>query len=66
MEWTKIDAVINKAARDNYKEREDINQQVGLSPNSYGEEIGIFEDGVPWAMKHYRLLGFQKETHKVM
>ena len=64
MEWTKIDAAINKAARDNYKEREEINQLVGHSPNSYGEGIGIFEDGVRWAMKHYHLLGFQKKLTK--
>lgn len=62
MEWTKIDAAINKAARDNYKKRKEINQLVGHSPNRYGEEIGIFEEGVRWAMKHYRLLGFLKKS----
>ena len=60
IEWTKLDSIIDKAARDCVNSEGDILGQFGISPNYYGERIGMFKSGVEWAIKHYRMLGFKK------
>lgn len=60
--WTRLDSAIDKAARDHYYEEEKIINELQLFPrNRFGEHIGAFSDGVRWAMKHHRMLGFIKK-----
>ena len=62
IEWTKLDSIIDKAARDCVDSEDDILWQLGMSQNYYyGERIKMFKSGVEWAIKHYRMLGFKKE-----
>ena len=61
IEWTKLDSIIDKAARDCVDSEDDILWQLGMSQNYYyGERIGMFKSGVEWAIKHYHMLGFKK------
>lgn len=46
IEWTKLDSIIDKAARDCVNSEDDILGQFGISPNYYGERIGMFKSGV--------------------
>ena len=63
IEWTKLDSIIDKAARDCVDSEDDILWQLGMSQNYYyGERIGMFKSGVEWAMRHYRMLGFKRIT----
>ena len=62
IEWAKLDSIIGKAARDCVNTEDDILGQFGISPNYYGERIGMFKSGVEWAIKHYRMLGFKNNN----
>ena len=62
IEWTKLDSIIDKAARDCVNSEDDILGQLGISHNYYGERIGMFKSGVEWAMRHYRMLWFKKNN----
>ena len=46
IEWTKLDSIIDKAARDCVDSEGDILGQLGISHNYYGERIGMFKSGV--------------------
>ena len=47
IEWTKLDSIIDKAARDCVDSEDDILWQLGMSQNYYyGERIGMFKSGV--------------------
>ena len=62
IELTKIDSIIDKAARGCINTEDDILGQLGISHNYYyGERIKMFKSGDEWAMRHYRMLGFKKE-----
>ena len=62
IEWTKLDSIIDKAARDCVDSKDDILWQLGISYNYYySERIKMFKSGVEWAIKHYLMLGFKKE-----
>ena len=61
IEWTKLDSIIDKAARDCVDSEDDILCQLGISHNYYyGERIKMFKSGVEWAMRRYRMLWFKK------
>ena len=62
IEWTKLDSIIDKAARDCVNSEDDILWQLGISHNYYGERIGMFKSIVEWSIKHYRMLGFKKNN----
>lgn len=63
IEWTKLDSIIDKAARDCVNTEDDILGQLGISHNYYGERIGMFKSGVECPIKHYRMLGFKKNNN---
>ena len=62
IELTKLDSIIDKAARDCINTEDDILGQLGISHNYYGERIGMFKSEVEWPIKHYRMLGFKKNN----
>ena len=62
IEWTKLDSIIDKAARDCVNTQDDILGQLGILHNYYGERIGMFKSGVEWPIKHYRMLWFKKNN----
>ena len=62
IELTKLDSIIDKAARDCVNTEDDILGQLGISHNYYGERIGMFKSGVEWPIKHYRMLWFKKNN----
>ena len=62
IEWTKLDSIIDKTARDCINNEDDILGQLGISHNYYGERIGMFKSGVERPIKHYRMLGFKKNN----
>ena len=62
IEWTKLDSIIDKAARDCVNSEDDILGQLGISHNYYGERIGMLKSGVELPIKHYRMLWFKKNN----
>ena len=62
IELTKLNSIIDKAARDCVNTEDDILRQLGISHNYYGERIGMFKSGVEWPIKHYRMLWFKKNN----
>ena len=62
IELTKLDSIIDKAARGCINTENDILGQLGISHTYYGERIGMFKSGVEWPIKHYRMLWFKKNN----